>query len=139
MAESSDLGSRCIMRLLKSVLFAAALACGTQAAQATDLTIHLAGTENLTHKTVQYSCDAAGEKIGVPAGSFTVEYINGGGNSLVVVPIAGNSLIFTNVISGSGARYTARDLTWWEGHGEVTLYTDSLSGKSKSTCKVANK
>jgi membrane-bound inhibitor of C-type lysozyme len=139
MAESSSFGSRCITRPLKSVLFFAALVCGTQAAQATDLTIHLAGTDNLTHKTVQYSCDAAGEKIGVPAGSFPVEYIYGGGNSLVVVPIAGKSLIFSNVMAASGARYTAQTLTWWEAHGEVTLYSDSLAGKSQSTCKVVNK
>jgi len=90
-----------IIRRLKTVLLSAGLVCCAQTAHATDLTIHLAGTATLSRKTVQYSCDAAGEKIGVPAGPFSVEYINGAGNSLVVVPVAGNSLIFTNVISGS--------------------------------------
>jgi membrane-bound inhibitor of C-type lysozyme len=116
-----------------------ALVCASQVVYATDLTIHLAGTTTLSRKTVQYNCDAAGTKIGVPAGPFPVEYINGGGNSLVVVPISGNSLIFTNVMSGSGARYTAQELTWWEAHGEATLSSDSLAGKSQSTCKVVRK
>jgi membrane-bound inhibitor of C-type lysozyme len=109
------------------------------AATAADLTIHLAGSATVSRKTVQYQCDAAGAKIGVPAGSFNVEYINGGGNSLAVVPIAGNTLIFSNVMSGSSARYTAQTFTWWEAGGSVTLYSDSLAGKSQSVCRVAGK
>ncbi len=102
--------------------------------KAADLTIHLQETSSISRQNVAYQCDSGGAQIGVPSGSFSVEYINGGGNSLVVVPISGNSLIFSNVFSGSGARYTAQQYTWWEGGGKVTLYSDSLNGKKQSTC-----
>jgi membrane-bound inhibitor of C-type lysozyme len=106
-------------------------------ASATDLTIHLAGEEPVSRKTVQYVCDASGAKLGVPSGRFPVEYINGGGNSLAIVPISGRPLIFANVFSGSGARYTAQQYTWWEAGGNVILSSDSLAGKSQSTCRPA--
>jgi membrane-bound inhibitor of C-type lysozyme len=104
-------------------------------ASAADLTIHLAGAASVTRKSVEYRCDATGASIGLPAGPFTAEYINAGGNRLVVVPIAGNMLIFSNVLAGSGARYVAQTFTWWEAGGSVTLYSDSLAGKSQSICK----
>jgi membrane-bound inhibitor of C-type lysozyme len=72
----------------------------------------------------------------VPSGSFRVEYINGGGNSLVVVPIGGNALVFSNVMAGSGARYTTQQYTGWEAKGSVALSSDSLTGKIQSTCHV---
>ncbi len=106
---------------------------------AADLTIHLNGNASVSHKTVQYRCDSAGPKMGAPSGPFPVEYINGGGNSLVVVPVGGNSLIFSNVMSGSGARYVAQQYTWWEAGGKVTLSSDSLAGKSQSTCAPVGK
>jgi membrane-bound inhibitor of C-type lysozyme len=101
---------------------------------ATDLTIHLPNSPEITRKTVTYNCDASGKAIGVPSSQFSVEYINGGGNSLAVVPISGNLLIFSSVTSGSGARYTAQQYTWWEAKGAVTLYSDSLAGKLQSSC-----
>jgi membrane-bound inhibitor of C-type lysozyme len=119
---------------IKTLLATALLALATQAAAA-DLTIHLSGNAALTRKTVEYKCDATGAQIGVPATPFTVEYINAGSNSLVIVPISGNTLIFANVSSASGARYTAQTYTWWEAGGQVTLYSDSLAGKSQSTCR----
>src|SRR5438270_2952438 len=109
----------------------ALLACAG-AVSATDLIIHLPDDRSISRKSVQYQCDAGGTKIGVAAGPFTVEYINGGGNSLAIVPISGKSLIFSNVIAGSGARYTAQQYTWWEAGGGATLYSDSLAGKMRS-------
>ncbi|MEA2538950.1 MAG: hypothetical protein QOH35_316, partial [Acidobacteriaceae bacterium] len=85
----------------------AALSCSTALAGATDVTIHLNGSQPVSRKTVQYQCDAKAAAIGLPATAFPVEYINGAGNSLAVVPMHGNSLIFANVMSGSGARYAA--------------------------------
>jgi membrane-bound inhibitor of C-type lysozyme len=126
-------------KLTKKFALAFAFVGFAAAATAADLTVHLAGAATIFRKTVQYQCDATGTKIGVPAGSFSVEYINGGGNSLVVVPLAGNTLIFSNVMSASGARYTAQTFTWWEAGGSVTLYSDSLAGKSQSVCRVAGK
>ena len=104
---------------------------------AADLTIALPGDASMTRKSVEYHCDASGTKMGMPAGSFAVEYINGGGNSLAVVPISGKSLIFVNVRSGSGARYVAQEYTWWEAHNVVTVSSDSLAGKTQSACRPA--
>src|SRR3954447_6709351 len=121
------------MRLLRvKLLWAGIAACVNLSA--TDLVVHLPNSPEITRKTVSYACDASGEAIGVPAAAFPVEYINGGGNSLAVVPISGNSLIFSSVSSGSGARYTAQQYTWWEAKGAATLYSDSLNGKLQSSC-----
>lgn len=105
------------------------------AASAEDITIHLLQNASTLRKTVQYLCDAEAAKIGLPSGPFSVEYINGGGNSLVVVPVSGNSLIFVNVTSGSGARYAAQQFIWWEAKGTVTVYSDALTGKLQSACR----
>jgi membrane-bound inhibitor of C-type lysozyme len=115
----------------------AALSCSTALAGATDLTIHLGGSQPVSRKTVRYQCDAKAAAIGLPATAFPVEYINGAGNSLAVVPIHGYSLIFANVMSGSGARYAAGQYIWWEAGGAVTLYSDSMAGKAQSACHPA--
>jgi membrane-bound inhibitor of C-type lysozyme len=114
-----------------------ALGCSTALAAATDLTIHLNGSQPVSRKTLQYQCDAKATAIGLPATAFPVEYINGAGNSMAVVPIHGNSLVFANVTSGSGARYAAGQYIWWEAGGSVTLYSDSLAGKMQSACHPA--
>lgn len=139
-STQSLLTSLSVLRTSFAKRVALALALLTPAAlSATDLLIHLPADASITRKSVQYQCDANGPKIGVPEGSFTVEYINGGGNSLVVVPISGNSLIFSNVMAGSGARYMAQQYTWWEAGGSVTLYSDSLARKTHSSCRRAGK
>jgi membrane-bound inhibitor of C-type lysozyme len=81
-----------------------------------------------------YSCDSVASRIGLPAGRVEVEYINGGGNSLVVIPLAGNALIFSNVSSASGSRYTAQQYTWWDAKGSATLYSNSINGKLQTAC-----
>jgi membrane-bound inhibitor of C-type lysozyme len=107
-------------------------------ARATDLTIHLNGSEPLTRKNVQYQCDAQAAAMGLPATAFPVEYINGAGNSLAIVAVHGNSMIFANINSGSGARYAAGQYIWWEAGGAVTFYSDSLAGKAHSACHRVN-
>ena len=76
--------------------------------------------------------------MGLPATAFPVEYINGAGNSLAVVEVHGNSMIFANINSGSGARYAAGQYIWWEAGGAVTFYSDSLAGKAQSACHRVN-
>lgn len=121
------------------VMFCLPLALSIVPARPADLTIHLPGTTAFSRQTIRYTCDSVGTQIGVPSGAFDVEYINGGGNSLVIVPISGNALIFANVSSASGARYTAQQYTWWEAKGAATLYSDSLTGKLQSTCVRAKR
>jgi len=70
----------------------ALLAC-SRAACGADLTIRLPNTPSISRQTVRYQCGANGTSIGVPLGIFSVEYINAGGNSLVAVPISGNTLL----------------------------------------------
>ena len=113
---------------------ACVLACSALVG-ASDLTIHLSGSQPFTRNTVKYQCDPQGAKMGLPAGMFSVEYINGAGNSLAVVPVGGNSLIFANVVSGSGARYAAGQFIWWDAGGRGTTFSaDSISGKMSSAC-----
>jgi membrane-bound inhibitor of C-type lysozyme len=101
-----------------------------------DLTIHLDGAEPVSRQIIEYQCDGQATRLGLPKGPFRVEYINGGGNSLAVLPISGKSLIFANVLAGSGARYAAQQYIWWEAAGRsVSLSSDSLAGKMETTCQ----
>lgn len=104
-------------------------------AGATDLTIHLNGSQTISRNTIKFQCDAQGPKMGLPDGVFSVEYLNGAGNSLAIVPVGGDSRIFVNVVSGSGARYAAGEYIWWDAGGRgVTFSSDSLAGKMSSSC-----
>jgi membrane-bound inhibitor of C-type lysozyme len=119
------------MRVVVSV---AVLSCSA-VARASDLTIHLNGPEAISRNTVKYQCDAQGSKMGLPGDAFSVEYLNGAGNSLAIVPVGGHSLIFANVMSGSGARYAALQYIWWDAGGRgVTFSSDSIAGNLTSTC-----
>ena len=104
-------------------------------AQATELTLHLNGTQAISRQTINYQCDAQGAAMGLPAAVFAVEYVNGAGNSLAIVPVHGMSMIFANVSAGSGARYAASDFIWWDAAGRSTTFSsDSLAGKMSSVC-----
>ena len=121
------------VKYMAIAVLGAALGFSTLAG-ATDVTIHLNGTQPVTRQTVQYQCDAQGVAMGLPPNAFPVEYINGAGNSLAVVSVHGVSLIFANVSSGSGARYAAGQYIWWDAAGSVNFYSDSLAGKTQSAC-----
>jgi len=120
----------------KQVLIGAGVLSFSALAGASDLTIRLNGSQPISRNTVKYKCDAQGAKMGLPGGVFSVEYINGAGNSLAIVPVGGNSLIFANVVSGSGARYASGEYIWWDAGGRgTTLSSDSLAGKVSSDCR----
>jgi membrane-bound inhibitor of C-type lysozyme len=117
------------------VVSAAVMGCSALAG-ASDLMIHLPGSQTFTRKMVKYWCDAQGSKLGLPAGVFSVEYINGAGNSLAVVPVSGKAMIFANVISGSGARYAAAQFIWWDAGGRGTIFSSgSMPENVTSECK----
>jgi membrane-bound inhibitor of C-type lysozyme len=120
---------------LNMFFIAVALTWTLQSAWAADVTIHLVGDVSVSRQTHKYQCDASSAKMGLPDAPFSVEYINGGGNSLAILPVSGKSLIFANVFSGSGARYVAQQYTWWEAAGRsITFSSDSLAGKMQSEC-----
>jgi membrane-bound inhibitor of C-type lysozyme len=121
--------------MLTRVLTGVSVLSCCAAAGATDLTIHLSSSQAITRNTIKVQCDAQGSKMGLPAGVFSVEYLNGAGNSLAIVPVGGSSLIFANVFAGSGARYAAKEFIWWDAAGRgITFSSDSLAGKMSSTC-----
>src|SRR5580698_2154545 len=124
--------------LWKQVLVGIGILSVSALARATDLTVHLNGSQPVSRNTVKVQCDAQGVKMGLPAGVFSVEYLNGAGNSLAVVPVGRSSLIFANVVSGSGARYAAKEFIWWDAGGRgITFSSDTLAGKMSSTCRRA--
>jgi membrane-bound inhibitor of C-type lysozyme len=94
------------------------LSCGALA-EASDVTIHLTGSQSILRNTVKVQCDIQGSEMGLPAGVFSVEYLNGAGNSLAVVSVGGNSLIFAN-----------RDAA---GRG-ITFPSHALGGTMSSAC-----
>jgi membrane-bound inhibitor of C-type lysozyme len=122
----------------KSVVAIAILSAGAFAG-ATDVTLHLKGSQAVSRSTMRYQCDAVGVEMGLPAGPFSVEYLNGAGNNLAILPVHGASLVFANVVSGSGARYAAQQYIWWDAAGRsVSFSSDSLAGKMRSECHRVN-
>lgn len=112
----------------------AAMLC-TVSAAATDLTIHLSGNDPVKRVTAKFQCDPQGAAMGLPAGIFTVEYLNGAGNHLAVVPVKGSSIIFVTVPSGSGAKYAAEQYTWWDAGSRGTTFASDFPGpKASSSC-----
>jgi len=128
-------GTKGAEAMFKHVIVVLGMVSFGAAAMATDLTIHLKGSQPMSRRVIRYQCDAQGAKMGLPSGTFPVEYLNGAGNSLAIVPVNGNSLIFANVVAGSGARYAAGEYIWWDAAGRSTTFSsDSLAGKMQSTC-----
>lgn len=108
--------------------------CSVSAA-ATDLTLHLKGNEPVKRMTVQFQCDAQATAMGLPSSVFKVEYLNGAGNHLAVVPVKKNSMIFVTVPSGSGAKYAAAQYTWWDAGNRGTTFASDFPGlKGSSSC-----
>lgn len=105
-------------------------------ASATDLTLHLSDPTPITRKTVTFTCDAQAAALGLPTGTFPVEYVNGAGNSLAILPIEGRSLIFVSVLTGSGARYASGRLIWIDaGSRGVSLQTSTMPDQQRTSCQ----
>ena len=102
---------------------------------ASDLTLHLDGSQTFTHITAKFQCDASGVKMGLPAQVFTVEYLNSAANHLAIVPVKGSSKIFVTVPSADGAKYASEQLTWWDAGGRGTTFASDFPGpKMSSSC-----
>ena len=98
-----------------------------------EIAIRLTQVASVERNTVTYVCQ------GRPR--ITVEYINAGANALAVVPVAGETLVFASVLSGSGARYAAGPYIWWTKGAGADLY-DQRQGDNATpiTCReVAGK
>jgi membrane-bound inhibitor of C-type lysozyme len=123
-------------RLLCSTIFYPMICLSSFTVKAADLTIPLSGP--VSQKSVKLQCDDHARSLGLPSGPFAVTYINGGGNSLAVLPINGHPLIFSGVISADGSRYAAQRFIWWDvGIRGIHLYADSGQSKEQTACHVA--
>lgn len=109
------------------------------AAAAENLIVRLPGVK-VARIRASFECGADGVALGLPAGPFTVEYLNAGENHLAVLPLHGKQLVFANVISASGARYAAGRYIWWDaGDRGVTLYAEAIDGHPKADCRLVKK
>jgi membrane-bound inhibitor of C-type lysozyme len=68
----------------------------------------------VVRETLNYQCDADQR--------ISVEYINVGANSLAVVRIGEETVIASNVMAASGAKYAGGRYEWWTKGDEATLY-----------------
>jgi membrane-bound inhibitor of C-type lysozyme len=126
------------MRL--AAITVAVLMLGTRASVAAeDFAVRLPGVA-VTRIHASFECGTDGVALGLPAGPFTVQYLNAGENHLAVLPVNGQALIFANVISASGARYAAGRYVWWDaGARGVTLYAEGIDGHLKADCHLVKK
>lgn len=76
-------------------------------------------------RAIRYSCADGTE--------LNVQYINSRANSLAVMRLAGQDLIFVNVVSGSGARYVSGAREWWTKGAEGSLRSET-SDADPVTC-----
>lgn len=119
----------------KLMIIASGLLLSSVASYAKDVTIRLSPSTPVSRRVVPFRCDAGAERLGLPRGTFDVEYINAGPNSLAVLPLGGDRLILAGVQSGSGARYTAGEYTWWDAAGRRTfIRAETIGGAKEFTC-----
>jgi membrane-bound inhibitor of C-type lysozyme len=126
------------MRVVFAIAGAVLMLGTIVSAPAEDLTVRLPGVA-VTRIRASFECGIEGVTMGLPAGSFTVQYLNAGENHLALLPMHGQTLIFTNVVSGSGARYAAGRYIWWDaGDRGVTLSIDG-DGRQQANCHLVKK
>lgn len=79
-------------------------------------------------KVVTYDCEGHDP--------LTVRYLNAAPNFLALIPIEGQTLIFANTISASGAKYEAGQYVWWNKGSDATLsdVTEGLDAAPVLTC-----
>ncbi len=105
------------------------------AASGQDVVLHLHGSGAVRRESGRYQCDAAGVALGLPKGPFVVRYVQSGDTSLAIVPLNGRDLVFAGVLSASGSRYVARNLTWWEARTPMFIQDDDSKLEKDSTCR----
>ena len=92
----------------------AVLALSAPAAAQTSFTLGLAIAGDADRKLTRYDCEGAD--------SFDVEYVNAAPNFLALLPVNGETYLFTLVLAASGAKYAAANYVWWTKGPEASLY-----------------
>jgi membrane-bound inhibitor of C-type lysozyme len=98
---------------MKRIIGAMGMLVTASPAFATTVAIELPGSEAAKTQPVAYDC--GDERI-------AATYINAGANALAVLKIGAATVVFTNVLSGSGARYAGQQYIWWTKGDEADLY-----------------
>lgn len=99
-------------------------------ADAGDLAIPLPSGITAERHVARYQCPGLGK--------FQVEYVNAGAVSLAVLPLEGQTQVFAQVLSGSGARYASGPYVWWIKGEEGSLQDLRKGGNAAPVvCKAA--
>lgn len=71
---------------------------------------------------------------------LTVQYLNAAPNFLALIPIGGQTLIFVNTVSASGAKYESGQYVWWDKGSDATLsdVTEGLDAAPVMSCTEVN-
>lgn len=109
-------------------LAAAPVAAQTGAGVGTTIQLSLAAEGDAEKRSTPYECDTLDP--------FTVAYINAAPNFLAIVPVEDQVLVFSAVISASGARYAAGQYVWWTSGPDASLYdlTQGEDADPVATC-----
>lgn len=98
---------------MRRTTVAAALACAAVlAACAPGVTISVPEATEVERISMVYQC---GDR------TVPVEYINAGPVSLAVLTLDGRTVVASNVIAASGARYAGAQYVWWSKGDEASL------------------
>lgn len=97
----------------------------------TDIVVRLPGATVPVHRqTVSYQCDGDLR--------VTVEYINASPVALALLSIGGQTVLATNVLSGSGAKYAGAQYEWWSKNLSATLTDLGTEGDGRYIlCRTA--
>ncbi|KFL89735.1 hypothetical protein AmDm5_1390 [Acetobacter malorum] len=104
------------------------------------LNIPLTPASQVQKISTTYRCSGSEElldKLAKPLVSVT--YLNAGAVSLAVLQVEGETQVFSNVISASGARYTANRFEWWS-KGDTAFFSEMGAEDTKPlTCQETHK
>lgn len=83
-----------------------------------------------------YHCTGSGSLLAhIGPETTQVRYINAGAISLVVLPVDGQTQVFSNVIAASGAKYVAGEFVWWT-KGSTAFFSSALLNNTGTlTCQ----
>lgn len=119
------------MRIAALVAGGLALATASAAAAAevsVTLSIPVTGATSVNSTAVAYEC--AGRAV-------TATYVNAGSVSLAVLEIDGETIVASNVVSASGARYAGGRYVWWTKGEEADLYDLTQGGEDTPAARCA--
>ena len=86
------------------------MTCGVAHAQ---LALTLPLPSDATVTAARYQCDDGRD--------LAVRYVDAGANSLAIIPLEGEEMVFVSVVAASGARYVSGMWEWWGKGEEATL------------------